>query len=429
MSAGPGLQRKQGALGGLNAPDAAELADQAAPYGVFPGAAADHVDTDPISFAYANGGDVDVRARIRPNAYTGALQGIIVHRTTNNPTVILRLESSGNLSLLRHNDVLFVTLTSSAAVPSGTEFVRATSVQTGSAPSVTFTHRFYTSVDGVTWTELGTAQSATVADPMPNPSAELPVIVGANNSTGSSGPYTGRIYWAEIRDGVDGPVLARFDAAEAAKSPGAWWGDDGRAWLPEGAVTFEGVSRPPQGQLAVWPVNPTPSSFQMPGGALFTGVATAAVLADRAYYEPFEVRETVRLLSAQIHVATSGGTIARLFLARLGVNTFPTSNGLLWQTTVATDTTGNKTASDINLVLPPGRYMAGIVCNGAPHLRYTQGIHHTLLPSISDVGGIVRYEREGLGTAPLANPILGPATISLGSAGFQRRVFFRQEQL
>jgi hypothetical protein len=70
--------------------------------------------------------------------------------------------------------------------------------------------KFYTSADGgQTWAQLGATVTIS-AGAIPDTSA--PVAVGA--SGGGAAPMTGSAYWAELRNGIDGPVVARFDAED-----------------------------------------------------------------------------------------------------------------------------------------------------------------------------------------------------------------------
>ncbi len=66
------------------------------------------------------------------------------------------------------------------------------------------------------------------------------IDVGARDGTGVL--FTGKVKWAEVRDGIDGPVVVRFDADDFAEgdSDGATavGSVDGRTWTLHGAATL-----------------------------------------------------------------------------------------------------------------------------------------------------------------------------------------------
>lgn len=70
--------------------------------------------------------------------------------------------------------------------------------------------RFWQSTDeGKTWTEVGTAvKTGTVTTIV---TGTNPLVVGGTGSAGGGSPFTGNIYWAEARKGLDGTVMGRVD--------------------------------------------------------------------------------------------------------------------------------------------------------------------------------------------------------------------------
>ena len=98
------------------------------------------------------------------------------------------------------------------------------------------TVNFYTSTDGTTWTKLGAARTgATVGAFYATPN---PLLLGAAPAIGMGVYLTGSIQRAEIRDGIDGTIVA------------AW---DGRAPAAR--------HRDPQGNI--WTVNGTANAWQV----------------------------------------------------------------------------------------------------------------------------------------------------------------------
>jgi len=93
-----------------------------------------------------------------------------------------------------------------------------------------------TSVDGVTWTALGTATTGVTQSDL-NPS-NYQVQVGARS--GTSEVYGGRVYWLEVYDGpnASSPMLLRFDSSLRIPGQSTLTDAEGRAWSLGGSSTF-----------------------------------------------------------------------------------------------------------------------------------------------------------------------------------------------
>jgi hypothetical protein len=82
-----------------------------------------------------------------------------------------------------------------------TKWVRATrATATGVA-------QFFTSNDGVTWTQLGTDVASTASAIFDSVGA---VEIGANR-VGTNNFLAGKVYYAEVRNGIAGTVVGVFD--------------------------------------------------------------------------------------------------------------------------------------------------------------------------------------------------------------------------
>jgi hypothetical protein len=111
----------------------------------------------------------------------------------------------------------------------GTATVVSTAVPIATGPGFPFGVRFtrvaaggatncYISYDGVTWgTPVNVGPTSTGA--LFNSTADLIVAGGFSDGLGS--PPAGRTIWAELRNGIDGPVVFRFDADTDIVDPDA----------------------------------------------------------------------------------------------------------------------------------------------------------------------------------------------------------------
>lgn len=159
--------------------------------------------------------DLDLRAYIAPDTWTGnAGQGTgIIAKWTDASTqfsFIFRLNSSAKtLNLLWSSNgsvTLFPSATSSANVPfadGSAGWVRATiDVDNGSNQRVII---FYTSTDGQTWTQLGSTVTQSGATMFLD--STTPLTIGIGNLA-QPGLLAGNVLYAEMRNGIDGIVVA-----------------------------------------------------------------------------------------------------------------------------------------------------------------------------------------------------------------------------
>jgi len=99
--------------------------------------------------------------------------------------------------------------------------------------------KFYTSADGVAWTQLGaTVTAAGVTSIFDSP---RPVAVG--HIHGGAHPAVGKIYYAELRDGIEGPAVAVFDPDTDAmyNSPAFVSSATGELWTVVGSAAIRTV--------------------------------------------------------------------------------------------------------------------------------------------------------------------------------------------
>lgn len=161
-------------------------------------------------------GDIDVRVRAAATDWTPASQMYLAGRyaSMTNAGFSLRLETSGELAVdwVDGSDTYHsvVATVATGFTDAAVQYVRATlDVDNGaSGHDVTF----YTSSDGQTWTQLGA--TVTNAGVTSIKDVSLDYVVGDYITSGGL-PFDGQIYLVEIRDGIDGTVVARFDPSLA----------------------------------------------------------------------------------------------------------------------------------------------------------------------------------------------------------------------
>ena len=155
-------------------------------------------------------GDVDLRACLELVSWAEADQSVVSSYEAGGMTsFILRLSASGVLTFFSFDTVNRIS-NSTEVVPFGggaKGWVRCTYERVGLV-------NFYTSTDGMTYTQLGT----TVRHPMVGPlQLQLAALqVAAYNATGSGWPLNGKLYRAEFRSGLNGEIVASYENVSAS---------------------------------------------------------------------------------------------------------------------------------------------------------------------------------------------------------------------
>lgn len=163
----------------------------------------------PDSTALRITGDIDIRARVAASDYTPAAHLAICAKESNR--YMLRIsQTTGALILTWFDGTSQISASSTAnlANADGTEaIVKATlDVNNGAGG---YTAMFYTSSDGgFTWAPLGSPVIGGSPTSIGGHGAN-PLRVGTFD--GSSLNFDGKIYWVEIRNGIDGTLVAKFD--------------------------------------------------------------------------------------------------------------------------------------------------------------------------------------------------------------------------
>ncbi|HEC09749.1 MAG TPA: hypothetical protein ENI86_09315 [Acidimicrobiales bacterium] len=176
----------------------------------------------PDSAANSITGDLDLRFFGTPDDYTPSSKAALIAKwvgTGNQRSFMLQLDTTGLPKLLWTEDGVTVKArTCDAAWTSG--YIRGVlDVDNGSSGH---TARFYTSADGLSWTQLGSDQSGSGTTSIFDSTADVEV---GTYEAGTAYLFVGEIEKAEVRDGIDGPIASRISAADAADGSATSWTD------------------------------------------------------------------------------------------------------------------------------------------------------------------------------------------------------------
>lgn len=201
-------------------------------------------------------GDIDIRCQVAMDDWTPASQICLVAKfvqTGNQRAWALAVASGGQLLLYSTPDgtnASAVNATSTAATGFTNEtkhWVRATlDVNDGGGNRV---YRFYTSEDGVTWTQLGstvtTAGVTTIFD-----SSAAVQISGIDVSASQN--FAGKVYRAQIYNGIAGTLAVDFNLANVIKGATSISTPTGEVWTVNGTAKIRQAAGTAPGQLDDW---------------------------------------------------------------------------------------------------------------------------------------------------------------------------------
>ena len=167
-----------------------------------PGRAGNYIST-PDSVANSITGDIDIRAHVAlPDWTTSGNKALVVKRQSGDGSYQFYLTSAGELAFYSGVGVGTSTANLSALPGLSAKWLRVTRV------AATGVFNFFTSDDDVTWTALG-APVAGAAGALVD-TADI-VEVGAL-ATGTLDPVDGRIFRAQIYNGINGTLAVDFNA-------------------------------------------------------------------------------------------------------------------------------------------------------------------------------------------------------------------------
>lgn len=159
-------------------------------------------------------GDLDLRAEVTLDSLTSAAERFLAYKGGSpSRTWWFYVTALGTLQLRLSADGTTYTIAtdSTATVPLGRQHLRVTWRQADGRV------QYFTSPDGVAWTQLG-----------PDRSIAIPSIFTGSDAPLWFGPgLGGRLHSSEIRNGINGPVVASWRARDMGQTGGS---SGGRAW-------------------------------------------------------------------------------------------------------------------------------------------------------------------------------------------------------
>lgn len=201
-----------------------------------PGTAGNYASTpDTVANSVGVSGDFDLRAKLTLPDWTPGSNMAIAAKWNSSSTRSWRLmiSSSGmQFSYTRFGGSIISTTTRLTGLTDGTTgWVRITRVRSTGVTT------YYSSTDGSTWTNLGST-TADAGGGFFDSNGNL--TIGAQEEFTTT-MFNGKIHYFELRDAVDGTVVAKFDAeavtpagtrnpSSVVSSTGETWTINGSAW-------------------------------------------------------------------------------------------------------------------------------------------------------------------------------------------------------
>lgn len=175
-------------------------------YALLPKMSGSYINT-PDSSSLSIVGDIDIRAKIKITAFNGE-PATIVSKWNTSRSYWIYIDTGGAIGFYWSADGTvsknFTSSIISLAHLGNDIWIRVTmDVDNGAGGHDV---KFYTSSDGVIWTQLGITRTGAGSTSIFNGTTEC--ALGARSGSGDQGFWAGRIYSAEIRDGIDGDIVA-----------------------------------------------------------------------------------------------------------------------------------------------------------------------------------------------------------------------------
>lgn len=179
--------------------------------------------------------DIDLRAKVAMDDWTPATTMVLLSKvTTNQQAWQCYINTTGTMSWVVSSNGTAYNLVNVASSVLGfangsTSWLQCTYVAATGAWTIS------KSTDGISWAQLnaGTGTAGAVFD-----SSAL-LQIGANFN-GAGNHLAGKVYYAEIRNGINGPVVATFNPAAqtvtGVRSPSSWTDPQGNIWTVNGSA-------------------------------------------------------------------------------------------------------------------------------------------------------------------------------------------------
>ena len=192
----------------------------------------------PDSLVISITGDIDFRCNVALNDWTPAANGGIARHwnaTGSQRAWDFRVNTAGTLTMVSTADGTtqrVATSTSATGFTDGTahwlRFTREAS--TGNV-------QFYTADDNVNWAQLGSNVSTTAGSIF---NSDQPLIMGVSGSGGDF-QMIGNMYYSELRDGINGTIVAQFNSNDAVATDTSFISElTGETWTLQGNAVMVG---------------------------------------------------------------------------------------------------------------------------------------------------------------------------------------------
>lgn len=176
-------------------------------------------------------GDIDIIVKVAPIDWTNAatIQTLIAKRAALCSWQLRIAQLTGRIDFIWSEDGTVLLPTSSSIAVPGIDnksiFIRFTfDVDDGSGNRIA---NFYTSENGIIWNQLGipivVAGVTSIFD------SDIPIEIGSIGFGGNQF-LNGSVYYAEVRNGIDGPAVAKFDPSRALRNASQVSSETGETW-------------------------------------------------------------------------------------------------------------------------------------------------------------------------------------------------------
>jgi len=198
-----------------------------------PGISGNYAST-PDSAVVSITGDIDIRVRVAPDDWTFAVFQTFVAKWSSAPNFSFIFGANTITGLLAFyisadgigNAAVFSDVLHGFADGSP-GWLRVTRAQFSGET------KFFESSDGVVWTQLGASKILSAGSAISDGTAVLEV---GSQSSGTINLWSGKLYYAEVRNGIDGTVVAKFDPANDAQAGSAsFTSATGEVWTINGS--------------------------------------------------------------------------------------------------------------------------------------------------------------------------------------------------
>jgi len=217
-------------------------------------------------------GDIDLRKEVSVDDYTSSLQTFIskYQQTGNQRSYLFDNTATGFFRLVWSTDGTLVFVATSTVAPNFVDgsrhFVRVTmDVDNGAAGRDI---KFYTSDDGVNWTQLGATVTQAGVTSINNSTANINIGTHDESTTAF---LSGKAYRAQVLNGIDGPLV--FDARFAQQVAGTLSFKESST---NAATVTINQSGSPQAEI-IKPPAPTLLVEHSPDNSVWTTFASALV--------------------------------------------------------------------------------------------------------------------------------------------------------